>query len=231
MAHQPLIKIEGVNKVYRGQEVVALRDVNLTIEEGEFLAVVGPSGSGKSTLLHILGALDRPTAGDVYVRGACLRTLPRPDRYRLRTVGFVFQLHYLVPVLTAVENVELPMVALGVPRWRRRRRALDLLDRVGLVHRAGHLPAHLSGGESQRVAVARALANDPPILLADEPTGELDSETGRDIVQLLAVLNTEGRTVVVVTHNPQVAAAVVRIVGLRDGRIIEKGEPSMLSVQ
>jgi putative ABC transport system ATP-binding protein len=223
VARRPLIRLEGVSKAYRSQAVVALRDIDLTIDEGEFLAVVGPSGSGKSTLLHILGALDRPTAGDVYVCGARLRTLPRPDLYRRRTVGFVFQVHYLVPVLTAVENVELPMVALGVPRWKRRRRARDLLDRVGLVHRAGHLPSQLSGGESQRVAMARALANDPPILLADEPTGELDSETGREIVELLAVLNAEGRTVVVVTHNPQVASAAGRVVVLRDGRISEQG--------
>ena len=216
-----MIRLRGVTKIYRSAEVVALRGIDLAIDQGEFVAVVGPSGSGKSTLLHILGALDRPTAGEVCVDRTSLGSLRRPDRFRLRTVGFVFQWHHLIPVLTAAENVEVPMVPLGAPRRQRRQRALALLERVGLSHRAGHLPSQLSGGESQRVAVARALANGPPIILADEPTGELDSETGQEIVRLLAGLDAEGLTVIIVTHNPQVALAARRTLTLRDGRIVD----------
>jgi putative ABC transport system ATP-binding protein len=214
-----LIRLEGISKVYRDRRVVALHDVDLTIDQNEFVAVVGPSGSGKSTLLHIMGALDRPTSGEVYINGSSLSAMPDLASFRLRTVGFVFQFHHLLPVLTAVENVELPMVALGMSRRTRRRRALDLLARVGLTSRAEHLPSHLSGGESQRVAVARSLACAPPLVLADEPTGELDSESAQVIVELLGELQREGRTVVVVTHNDDVAAAARRVVALRDGRI------------
>ncbi len=221
MSGIPLIRLHGVGKVYHGREVGALRDIDLIVNPGEFVAVVGPSGSGKSTLLHILGALDRPTTGNGVVAGARLGPLARSDTFRLRTVGFVFQLHHLIPVLAAVENVEVPMVALGVPRRARRQRALELLDRVGLSHRADHLPSELSGGESQRVAVARALANDPPLILADEPTGELDTVSGEAVIRLLGELHREGRTVVVVTHNPQVAHAASRIVELRDGSIVD----------
>lgn len=214
-----MIRLEGVGKIYPNGQVVALRGVDMAIERGEFVAVVGPSGSGKSTLLHLMGALDRPTEGEIRVDGASLAALRRPDVFRRRMMGFVFQLHHLIPVLTAAENVEVPMVALGMPLHLRRRRARDLLERVGLAGRAHHLPSQLSGGESQRVAVARALANDPPIILADEPTGELDTETGQEIVRLLAELNAQGRTVIIVTHNPQVAASARRTVVLRDGRI------------
>jgi putative ABC transport system ATP-binding protein len=217
-----MIRLESVIKVYRKGQVVALREVDLLIGPGEFVAVVGPSGSGKSTLLHIMGGLDRPTSGEVFVNGARLRDVARLDGFRLRTVGFVFQSHHLLPGLTALENVEVPMVPLGIPGRLRRRRAMELLERVGVGGRAGHFPSQLSGGESQRVAVARALANDPPILLADEPTGELDSETGMSIIALLSELNREGKTVVVVTHNPQVALAAGRIVTLRDGRIVDE---------
>lgn len=215
-----MIRLEGISKVYRDRRVVALHDVDLTIDQNEFVAVVGPSGSGKSTLLHIMGALDRPTSGEVYINGSSLSAMPNLASFRLRTVGFVFQFHHLLPVLTAVENVELPMVALGMSRRTRRRRALDLLARVGLTSRAEHLPSHLSGGESQRVAVARSLACAPPLVLADEPTGELDSESAQAIVELLGELQREGRTVVVVTHNDAVAAGARRVVALRDGRII-----------
>lgn len=181
---------------------MALRDIDLQVDQGEFVAIVGPSGSGKSTLLHIMGGLDRPSSGEVRVNRASLNSAADLHEFRLRTVGFVFQFHHLIPVLTALENVELPMVALGLSRADRRRRAADLLARVGLEGRVEHLPADLSGGESQRVAVARALANNPPLILADEPTGELDSENGKAIVNLLAGLNREGRTVVIVTHKP-----------------------------
>lgn len=217
----PYIALTAVTKVYPSRGVLALRGISLGIEQGEFVAVVGPSGSGKSTLLHLLGALDRPTEGEIRVDGAGLAALRRPDAFRRRTVGFVFQLHHLIPVLTAAENVEVPMIALGVPRRVRKQRARDLLERVGLADRACHLPSQLSGGESQRVAVARALANNPPLILADEPTGELDSDAGQEIVRLLAELNAQGRTVVIVTHNPQVAASARRTVMLRDGRIAD----------
>jgi ABC-type lipoprotein export system ATPase subunit len=215
-----MIRLQGVGKIYPNRQVAALRGVDLAIDKGEFVAVVGPSGSGKSTLMHIMGALDRPTEGEVCVNGQRLGDLARLDGFRLRTVGFVFQSHHLIPMLTAAENVEVPMVALGVSRRARRTRALELLARVGLTDRAEHLPSQLSGGESQRVAVARALACNPPLILADEPTGELDSESARVIVELLGELEREGRTVVMVTHNHDVAAAARRVVALRDGRII-----------
>lgn len=216
------IRLYGVRKVYPGRGVVALAGVDLTVAEGEFLAVVGPSGSGKSTLLHLLGGLDRPTSGGIYYGEISLAGIPDLAAFRRRTVGFVFQSHYLLPVLTAAENVEVPMVALGVSPRKRRNRAMALLTRVGLSARAHHRPAELSGGESQRVAVARALANDPPMILADEPTGELDSHTGQAVLELLTDLHREGRTVVVVTHNHEVAAAAQRIVALRDGRIVDE---------
>jgi len=216
----PLVVLHRVSKVYpRG--VVALREVDLEIGRGEFVAIVGPSGSGKSTLLHLAGGLDRPSSGEIVVGGMALNGQRDLTLFRRRMVGFVFQSHHLIPVLTALENVELPMVALGLPREIRRRRAARLLARVGLAHRMTHLPDELSGGESQRVAVARALANDPHLILADEPTGELDSENGRTIVHLLGELNREGRTVVIVTHNPQVADAASRNVTLRDGTVVD----------
>ncbi len=221
-ARRPLIRSYGVRRVYPGRGVTALAGVDLAIGQGEFLAVIGPSGSGKSTLLHLLGALDRPTSGDIYVDGTSLRTVRNLAAFRLRTVGFVFQFHHLLPVLSAVENVEVPLTALGTPRRRRRERALELLARVGLADRAHHRPAELSGGESQRVAVARALANDPAIILADEPTGELDSQTAAEVMAVLQDLHTEGRTLVVATHNAEVAAAAERVVVLRDGRIVEE---------
>jgi ABC-type lipoprotein export system ATPase subunit len=198
--------------------VTALRDVSLDIQMGEAVAVVGPSGSGKSTLLHILGGLDRPTSGNVYVDGAALGLTIDPEEFRLRMVGFVFQSHHLIPVLTVAENVEIPMIALGARL--RRRRSMELLERVGLADRAAHLPSELSGGESQRVAVARALANDPSIVLADEPTGELDSETGMMVINLLVDIVREGRTLVIITHNQDVARLAHRIITLRDGVVV-----------
>ena len=206
-----------MSKIYDG--IVALRDIDLSIDHGEFVAFVGPSGSGKSTLLHILGALDRPTCGEFTVDGVRLHEVTSLDCFRLRLVGFVFQSHYLISTLTAAENVEVALVPTKISRSARRRRALTLLEKVGLGERARHFPAQLSGGENQRVAVARALANDPRMIIADEPTGELDTDTGSVIVGLLATLNSEGRTVIVATHNPQVAEAAQRIVTLRDGKI------------
>jgi len=220
-----VIEAEGLSKSYRrGRSVVhALQDVNLRVAPGEFLAVMGPSGSGKSTLLHLLGCLDRPTAGVLRLGNLEVTRLPddRLPRIRQRCVGFVFQQHNLIPTLSALENVMLPMRYTGVPAAKRRRRAAALLRQVGLNHRLHHRPGELSGGEQQRVAVARALANRPAILLADEPTGELDSRTSQEVIQLMRRLNREaGVTVLVVTHDPLVARATDRIVLLRDGRIV-----------
>lgn len=203
-----------------GAEVRALDGVNLQIADGEFLAVMGPSGSGKSTLLNLIGALDRPTEGSVKVNGQDLAEVKDLDRFRAREIGFVFQLHNLIPTLTARENVEVPMQGIGVPGDRRRQRALELLHLVGLGERVDFLPSQLSGGERQRVAIARALANDPALILADEPTGNLDSTAGADIVRLFARLNREqGKTIIIVTHDPVVALSAQRIITLRDGKI------------
>ena len=210
-----IVRTEHLTKVYNGR-VRALDGINLAVREGEFLAVMGPSGSGKSTLLHLLGALDRPTSGQVYVAGERLADVRDLDRFRSRTVGFVFQMHNLIATLTARENVEVPMF-----RRERRKRAQALLALVGLADRANHRPPQLSGGERQRVAIARALANEPHLLLADEPTGNLDSTSGADLMAVFRRLNRkQGMTVLVVTHDPAVARATDRIVLLRDGRIV-----------
>ena len=194
--------------------------MELEVADGEFVAIVGPSGCGKSTLLHLLAALDRPDAGSITVAGHRLETGRDLSHYRARHVGMVFQLHNLLPSLTAEENVQLPMFELGVPRRERRRRARELLELVGLGERAGNRPPELSGGERQRVAIARALANEAPILLADEPTGALDSAAGRRVLGLLAELRVRrGLTVVLVTHDPQVADGADRIVRMLDGRL------------
>ncbi|RLE30370.1 macrolide ABC transporter ATP-binding protein [Candidatus Acetothermia bacterium] len=226
MRTEPIVELQRVWKIYRmGRwrriEVEALRGVDLAVERGEFLAVMGPSGSGKSTLLHLMGCLDRPTKGRVLFEGQDVTRL-RPSalaRIRNRRVGFVFQSFNLFPALTALGNVELPMIFAGMPRAERIYRAQELLSRVGLGERAKHLPSELSGGEQQRVAIARALANSPDLLLADEPTGNLDTETGRGVLSLLSEANREGVTVAVVTHDPEVAEAAGRKLGLRDGRI------------
>ena len=226
MRTEPIVELQRVWKIYRmGRwrriEVEALRGVDLAVERGEFLAVMGPSGSGKSTLLHLMGCLDRPTKGRVLFEGQDVTRL-RPSalaRIRNRRVGFVFQSFNLFPALTALGNVELPMIFAGMPRAERIYRAQELLSRVGLGERAKHLPSELSGGEQQRVAIARALANSPNLLLADEPTGNLDTETGRGVLSLLSEANREGVTVAVVTHDPEVAEAAGRKLGLRDGRI------------
>ena len=219
-----LIRTENLSKLYgdNAQRVYALDQVNLSVAEGEMVAVMGPSGSGKSTLLNMLGALDRPSSGSVCIDGEDLSTVKDVDSFRARMVGFVFQLHNLIPTLTAIENIEVPMRGLGVGATRRRARAKELLDLVGLSQRARHVPAQLSGGQRQRVAIARALANSPRLILADEPTGNLDSTSGEEIMQLLATLNHEQRTtIVVVTHDRHVARATQRILRMSDGRIVE----------
>jgi ABC-type lipoprotein export system ATPase subunit len=190
------------------------------VNAGEFVAIVGPSGSGKSTLLNLLGALDRPTRGEVVVHGAPLSKVRNLDRFRSQTIGFIFQMHNLIPTLTALENVEVPMVETKLSGRKRRERAKELLRLVGLDKRMHYLPNKMSGGERQRVAIARALANRPAILLADEPTGNLDSKTTAEIMALLSDLNqTQGTTLIVVTHNALVARAARRIITLRDGQI------------
>lgn len=221
---EQLIRISGLTKIYGSGEtaVHALDGVDLIVEKGEFLAIMGPSGCGKSTLLNMIGALDQPTAGEVWVAGENLARLKNVDAFRAKTVGFVFQLHNLLPTLTARENVEVPMQGQGVTAGNRRERALALLEMVGLEEREGHMPSQLSGGQRQRIAVARALANDPSLILADEPTGSLDSQSGEEIMALLGELNrSQGTTVLVVTHDRRVAQATQRIVRMHDGRIVE----------
>lgn len=207
--------------------VAALRDVTLRIGAGEYIGVVGPSGCGKSTLLHVLGVVDVPTSGDVLFQDRDVRTLSDADRsrLRLREIGFIFQRFFLLPMLTAWENVELPQAEAGVGRAERRERTRELLEYAGLSARASHRPSELSGGEMQRVAIARALANRPRLLLADEPTGELDQATGEQIVRLIDRLHADGMAVVVVTHDPAVAGRAHRLLRMRDGRIVEEAGP------
>jgi putative ABC transport system ATP-binding protein len=207
-----------------GETVHALRGVSLDVTAGEYVAIVGPSGSGKSTLLQLLGGLDEPSSGSVLVDGVALAELDDRalTRLRLTRLGFVFQRFHLLPVLTAVENVELPMAEAGVGRSERRARAVELLRYVGLEGRTGHRATQLSGGEMQRVAIARALANRPAVILADEPTGELDAGTGRGVLDLFRRLNRDGTTVVVITHDDRLAAEAGRVVQMLDGRIVEE---------
>ncbi len=226
MRSEMLIRAENLRREYQmGQETVhALDGIDLTVAEGDFLGIMGPSGSGKSTLLYLLGGLDRPTAGQIRVQGRELTELDENSlaAYRSEQVGFVFQVFNLVPTMTALENVEFPMLFAGVPPAARSDRARALLDLVGLGGRIDHKPTELSGGEQQRVAIARALANDPLIILADEPTGNLDSRTGAEVMRILADLNREqGRTIVVVSHDPALLEFTSRCLHLLDGRIAE----------
>jgi putative ABC transport system ATP-binding protein len=218
-----VIALRGVHKHYLagGQDVHALRGVDLEIESGEFVAVMGPSGSGKTTLLEILGCLSRPSAGSYHLQGTELDALGEEALARLRgrTIGFIFQAFNLLPRLTLAENVELPLLYQRVPRAERHARARAALARVGLAHRVSHRPAHVSGGERQRAAIARALVVRPSLLLGDEPTGNLDSETGREILDLLGEIHADGGTVVVVTHDASIAERAARRLRIRDGRI------------
>jgi len=218
--NSPLVSLSGVSRRYADGNVEALRDVTLAIDRGEFVAVMGPSGCGKSTLLNVIGALDRPTAGEIRFRGRPLAEIDDLDRFRAREIGFVFQTFYLLPNLTAEENVQIPMFEGELRRRDRTQRARELLDLVGLGQRREHLPSQLSIGQRQRVAVARALANRPAVILADEPTGALDTASGQDVMRLLGELNRDhGTTVVVVTHEADVAHHAARIVNLRDGSL------------
>jgi len=224
MENEAIVETRDLVKVYGdGAEVRALDGVDMRVAQGEFVSVMGPSGSGKSTLLNMLGALDRPTGGQVLVGGRDLAGVRNLDTFRARTVGFIFQLHNLIPTLTARENIEVPMHGQPIGARARHRRAKELLELVGLEERMNHLPNMLSGGERQRVAVARSLANRPTLILADEPTGELDSEHAQEIILLMHRLNHElGTTFVVVTHDPAVARQTDRILIMRDGRIVHE---------
>jgi putative ABC transport system ATP-binding protein len=218
-----LIETQGLTKLYGdGEQVRALDRVDLAIGAGEMVAVMGPSGSGKSTLLNMVGGLDQPTSGQVVINGKDLAKVRNLDTFRAQTVGFVFQLHNLLPTLTAVENVEVPMRGQPIRHRLRRERARELMGLVGLSDRMNHLPSQLSGGQRQRVAIARALANRPCLILADEPTGNLDTTAGEEIMNLLADLNvSQGTTIIVVTHDRRVARATDRILTMRDGRITD----------
>jgi len=225
-ANHAIVEAINLTKIYgdsRTVQVRALDQVNFTIHAREFVAVMGPSGSGKSTLLHLIGALDKPSDGRVIVGGQDIRTLRDLDRFRARTVGFVFQLHNLIPTLTALENVEIPMDDQGLGERARHARAKELLDLVGLSERAQHLPGQLSGGQRQKVAIARALANRPSIVLADEPTGNLDSASGEEVMSMLEQLYREqGTTIMLVTHDANVARRAQRILTMRDGHIVSE---------
>jgi len=218
-----IIETHSLTKVFgnNGAAVHALRGIDLTVARGEFLALIGPSGSGKSTLMAILGCLDSPTAGRYVFDGEAVEGLSGPQLARIRNhkVGFVFQNYNLLPKASIARNVELPLLYAGVPRRERRKRALDLLERVGIPEKANVLPAVLSGGQRQRVAIARALANDPALLLADEPTGALDSKTGAEVLELFRELHRHGNTVILVTHDPHIASMAERRVELWDGLI------------
>jgi putative ABC transport system ATP-binding protein len=226
-----LVEIEKLSKVYRkgAQEVPVLRDLNLSVGAGEFLALMGPSGSGKTTLLNLIAGIDRPSEGVIRVGGQDLSQLSRNRlaEWRARHVGYIFQFYNLIPVLTAFENVELPLLLLPLSRAERRKRVEVALGAVGLLDRYDHYPRQLSGGQEQRVAIARAIVGDPTILVADEPTGDLDSETAEATLALLTRLNEEmGKTLVMVTHDPRAASAARRLVRLEKGRLVDDVLPA-----
>jgi len=230
MSVMAVIRVENLEKTYHLGRVFipALRGVSFAVDKGEFTVVMGPSGSGKTTLLNLIGAIDRPTRGQVFIDGRDITTLDEGELTKLRRhkIGFIFQFYNLIPSLTALENVELPMLTAGVPRKEASKRALNLLETVGLRERAEHLPDELSGGEQQRVTIARALANKPSVILADEPTGDLDTKTGVEVVQVLYnTAKEENATVIVVTHDPLIAEKADRLIHMRDGQII--GEKRM----
>lgn len=223
--NRKLIELVGITKSYRNgdEELKVLKGIDLMVDEGEFLAIMGPSGSGKSTLMNIIGLLDRPTDGDYQLNGTQVEDLSEKELSRVRNqeIGFVFQQFFLLAKLTALQNVELPLIYAGVSSNKRQALAASFLEKVELGERMKHLPSELSGGQKQRVAIARALVNDPSIILADEPTGALDTKTGEQIMSLLKALNREGKTIVMVTHEPEIAAHAKRVIVLRDGEITE----------
>jgi len=222
-----MIELAGINKIYgEGRAALhVLKDVDFTVREREFVAILGASGSGKSTLMNIIGCLDRPSSGSYRLRDADVSRMDddRLSEIRNREIGFIFQSFLLIPQLTVIENVEVPLFYSGVPKGRRHERSREVLDLVGLGDRSRHVPAKLSGGERQRAAIARALVNDPLLLLADEPTGNLDSVTGREILALFDDLHAAGRTVLMITHDPGVARRAERRIQVKDGRVSEDG--------
>ncbi|HTG45113.1 MAG TPA: ABC transporter ATP-binding protein [Verrucomicrobiae bacterium] len=227
----PLVELRDVSKIYHlgGEEIRALDGVSTDIDSGEFISIIGPSGSGKSTLMHILGCLDSPSKGTIRLDGTMIQDA-RPRELatiRNRKIGFVFQFFNLLPKLNVLQNVELPMIYSGVGAKERRDRAMETLKMVGLENRSKHRPSQLSGGQQQRVAIARALVNNPKIVFADEPTGNLDSHTGEAILNLFRTLSSQGRTIILVTHDPEIAAVTPRRIEIRDGKISEKVDPKL----
>ncbi|MCX6893414.1 MAG: ABC transporter ATP-binding protein [Verrucomicrobia bacterium] len=230
-----MVELRNVSKIYRlgEEEIRALDDVTLDIDEGELISIIGPSGSGKSTLMHILGCLDSPTKGTIKLDGVMIENASSRQlaSIRNRKIGFVFQFFNLLPKLNVVQNVELPMIYSGIGAKERRERALEALNLVDLVNRAKHRPSQLSGGQQQRAAIARALVNNPRLVFADEPTGNLDSHTGEAILQLFRKLSEEGRTIVLVTHDPEIAAVTPRRIEIRDGKIATRLDATLAGQQ
>jgi putative ABC transport system ATP-binding protein len=225
-AQSPLLEVRDVHRDFDGGHVLALRGVSLTIRDGEFVAIIGSSGSGKSTLLSLLGTLDTADQGEILFKGEPITKLKDPAAFRSRNIGFIFQAFHLLPTLTALENVQVPMFEMGWPVGERQRKARELLQAVGMEHRLDHLPSKLSGGERQRVAIARSLANNPHILLADEPTGNLDSRNSQQIMELLKRVHAEtNMTMVLVTHDMHVARTADRIITMRDGLVVSDEHP------
>jgi len=225
MKNQFAIEMRNITKIYKMDSisVVGVENINLKIGRGEFVCVMGPSGCGKSTMLHLMGCLDKPTSGRIFIDGIDVSKMSEDELADLRKekIGFVFQFFNLYPTLTALENVELPMIIAEKDKHFRRKKALELLKIVGMEEFKDHLPSQLSGGQRQKIAIARALANNPPIILADEPTGNLDSKSGEEIMKIFKELNERGKTIVVVTHNENVAKFAERIIRLKDGKIIK----------
>lgn len=221
-----VIRAENLQKIYKmGDNVVrAVDGVSLNVFDGEYLVIMGPSGSGKSTLMHLMGCLDKPTGGEIYIGDVAVSKLNDVQLAKVRNkmIGFVFQQFNLLPRLSALENVELPMIYAKVPREIRRKRAKELLALVGLENRMHHKPTQLSGGQMQRVAIARALANEPQIILADEPTGNLDSKSGQEVLKIFSDLHDNGLTIIVVTHDPEIAELGERVIHMRDGKIVSQ---------
>jgi len=230
-----LVEVRNLSKIYHlgGEEIRALDNVSVDIESGEFLSIIGPSGSGKSTLMHILGCLDSPTHGTYKLDGIEIQNASRAELARIRNqkIGFVFQFFNLLPKLSVLQNVELPMIYSGISGRERRRRAMEALEMVELQNRTKHRPMQLSGGQQQRVAIARALVNNPRIVFADEPTGNLDSHTGNAILNLFKRLSEQGRTIALVTHDPNIAARTQRRIEIRDGKIAEKVDETLAGLK
>jgi putative ABC transport system ATP-binding protein len=220
-----IIELKNIEKSYQiaGSKVAVLKGINLLIEKGEFFALMGPSGSGKSTLMNIVGCLDRPTEGQFFLLGKDTSLIPDQELARIRReeIGFIFQTFNLIGRISVAKNVEMPMVLAEVPRERRRPRALELLQSVGLEHRSNYSPLNISGGEKQRAAIARALANNPQLIIADEPTGNLDLQNSQEVMRIINDLNQRGHTIIMVTHNPEIIENCSRVVRMRDGRIME----------